>query len=156
RLVLLHAGKEELNFCIAQSGKLPTNVFDVQLAAGFVGLGHPISYANLVQKLIGAGVGSLETRTDWRRRPLADKQIEYALSDVRYLKPIHDRITALLRELGRYSWFEEETADFLASVRVREDGDRWFRLPGAGSLPSRSLSVLRELATWRDQRARQV
>lgn len=154
--LIVHAGREELQFCRTQTGRLPENVFDVQLAAGLAGLGHPLSYANLVSKVLGKTCRTGETRTDWRKRPLTKQQIEYALDDVRYLLPLEAELNSLLDSKGRRSWFEEEMATLVGTVANREDGDRWRRLGGSGALNGRALAVLRELALWRDQRARQL
>lgn len=154
--VIVHAGKEEMNFCLNFSGRLPERVVDIQLAGGLAGLGFPTSYSNLAQRLLDANPSSGETRTDWRKRPLSARQVEYALDDVRYLLPMRDRLYSILESKGRVRWFEEETAMILANLLHREDGERWRRLSGAGSLPSRSLAVLRELVAWRENRARQL
>lgn len=154
--VILHAGKEELNFCFSQAGRLPDRVFDVQLAAGLVGLGYPLSHGNLVQRVLGQQCRTTETRTDWRRRPLSDEQVVYALDDVRHLRGLRDKITGMLAEMDRASWYQDESADMLAAIRSRDEGQRWRRLSGSGSLTGRGLAVLREIAIWRDKRAKQL
>ncbi|MFO0947326.1 MAG: ribonuclease D [Planctomycetota bacterium] len=154
--IVVHAGKEEMNFCLTHTGQLPKRVIDIQLAGGMTGLGFPTSYSNLAQRLLNANPSSGETRTDWRKRPLSPRQVEYALDDVRYLLPMRDRLCEMLEAKGRVAWFEEETASILENQLHREDGERWRRLSGAGSLPSRGLAVLRELVAWRENRARQM
>lgn len=152
--LVVHAGKEELHFCKTHAGRWPGRFFDVQLAAGFLGMGHPLSHSNLVQRVLDRECRSTETRTDWRRRPLSDKQVQYALDDVRHLLEIRDRLAEMLDRRGRASWFAEESADLIESVARRDDGERWRRLSGASGLSSRALGVLRELVRWREDRAR--
>lgn len=154
--VILHAGKEELLFCLRETGQLPHRIFDVQLAAGLVGLGYPLSYSKLVQRVLGREAVSGETRTDWRRRPLSDRQIEYALDDVRYLHEIHEHLVKRLTELDRVSWFDEEMAANRNRLIHAEHSERWRKVSGSGSLSSRQSAVLRELWNWRDQRAREL
>src|SRR5262245_41929560 len=86
REVVVHAGKEEMSFCRNSADRTPQHLFDVQLAAGLVGLGYPLSLDNLLQKLSSDHrLKKTETRTDWRKRPLSTRQIDYALDDVKHL-----------------------------------------------------------------------
>jgi ribonuclease D len=154
--VVVHAVKEEMNFCQEFAGWLPKKLVDVQLAAGLVGFGYPLSLDNLLQKTVkGAKLKKTETRTDWRKRPLTLTQVDYALDDVRYLLDVRQKIGEKLESLGRTKWLDEETKRFLATTARRAD-DRWTRVAGAGSLKGQELAVFRELVNWRDDRAKRV
>ena len=152
--VVMHAAGEDLRICRLQTGRLPARVFDVQIAAGLVGFGYPLSLGNLAHQTIGVSLFGGETRTDWRRRPLTAAQLRYAVDDVRYLLPMADKIGGMLHELGRESWAEEEFRDFLAAIQSRDDESRWRRLPGLHQLSRRGLEVARRLAEWRAEEAR--
>ena len=152
--VVMHAAGEDLRICRFQTGRVPARVFDVQVAAGLVGFGYPLSLGNLVSQSLKITVFGGETRTDWRRRPLSAAQLRYALDDVRYLLPLADLIEAELRTLGRTSWAEAELADFLRDVASRHDEDRWRRLPGLNQLNRRGMEVARRLFDWRHEEAR--
>lgn len=156
REIVLHAGKEEMNFILGNAGRLPEEVFDVQLAAGFVGLGYPLAYSKLAHRLTRAHPASAETRTDWRNRPLSERQIQYALDDVRHLLPIRDKLGQMLQGLGRTSWFVDESVCFRQRILERDSNEPWRRISGAGSLSPRELAVLREIANWRDSRAKKL
>ena len=154
--LVVHAGKEEMNFCHEYAGRLPKKLIDVQLAAGLVGLGYPLSLDNLLQKTVKAGkLKKTETRTDWRKRPLTLTQVDYALDDVRYLLEVRKKLGDKMESLGRTKWLKEETDRFLATTARRSD-DRWTRVSGAGGLRGLELAVFRELVNWRDDRARRV
>ena len=86
RETIVHAGREELLFCIAAVGAPPARLFDLQIAAGLVGYEYPAGYGSLMSKLLGVRPQKGETRTDWRRRPLSSQQLDYALDDVRCLE----------------------------------------------------------------------
>lgn len=150
---IVHAGREEIVFCLHAVGKPPANLFDVQLAAGFIGLEYPAGYGNLISKLLGATPRKGETRTDWRRRPLSDRQIDYALEDVRHLASLRDRLHARLSELDRLSWFESETAAFINDIDESRRRERWRKVSGSSGLPVRSQAIVRELWHWRDREA---
>lgn len=154
--VVMHAAGEDLRIGLIKAAKLPRRVFDVQIAAGLLGYSYPLSLVNLVGQVMGVSIGSGETRTDWRRRPLSPAQLDYALDDVRHLLDVADRMRAGLQELGRSAWAEEEFADFVAAIAGRADEERWRRLPGLNQLGRRGMEMARRLAEWREDEARRT
>ena len=76
RTTVVHAGREDIRICQFEARKPPANVFDVQLAAGLVGLSYPMGYAWLVHDLLGQRMSKGETLTDWRRRPLSPRRYD--------------------------------------------------------------------------------
>ncbi len=154
--VVMHAAGEDLRICRFQMGKLPARVFDVQIAAGLVGFGYPLSLGNLVYQVLQTSVAGGETRTDWRRRPLSPAQLRYALDDVRYLLGMADTIKARLTQLGRLEWAEDEFAHFVGAIQSRAEEERWRRLSGLHQLSRRGLEVARRLAEWRVEEARRT
>ena len=152
--VVMHAAGEDLRICKFQTGRVPESVFDVQIAAGLVGFGYPLSLGNVVGQILQTTVFGGETRTDWRRRPLSPSQLRYAMDDVRYLLPVADRLRARLEELGRAAWADAEFAAFRSTVVNRDDEERWRRLSGLHQLNRRGLEVARRLFEWRLDDAR--
>jgi ribonuclease D len=153
RETLVHAGREEFRFFLRHAGRPPAQWFDVQIAAGLIGLEYPASYSTLSAKLLNKAIAKDETRTDWRRRPLTDRQLEYALLDVADLEAIREALHRRLSELGRLSWLESELADWQRDLVQFERGERWQRLGGIANLSPRALAVVRELYAWRDAEA---
>ncbi|MEM9659846.1 MAG: HRDC domain-containing protein, partial [Planctomycetota bacterium] len=154
--VIFHAGREELNFMLRAVGAAPQRLFDVQIGAGFCGNEYPAAYNSVVSRLLGHKPLKGEQRTDWRRRPLSDSQIRYALEDVRYLLPLYDRLSSLLQERGRLSWFHEEMSAWRASVLSAQDRKDWRRVSGIGKINAQGLAVVRELWQWRQQQAERL
>jgi ribonuclease D len=150
---IVHAGRGELEFCLRAVEDPPTGLLDVQIAAGLAGIEFPASYGTLVSKLLDKQSGKAETRTDWRRRPLSLRQIEYALEDIRHLPAMRDRLVGRLTELGRLEWLAEEMAAWQEEVRSAVFQERWRRVSGNSGLSRRSLAVLRELWRWREAEA---
>ncbi|HVU88943.1 MAG TPA: ribonuclease D [Pirellulales bacterium] len=150
---IVHAGRQEIEFSLAAIGRLPNRLFDVQIAAGMVGLEYPASYGSLVSKLLGLTPQKGETRTDWRRRPLSERQIEYALADVDHLGEMRDKLGQRLARLKRTAWFESEMADWLTSVQEAQNRERWRKVAGSSGLPPRGLALVREIWTWRESEA---
>ncbi len=151
---IVHAGRVEIEFCLEAIGRCPSRLFDVQLAAGFAGLEYPAAYSTLIEKLLGEKLQKYETRTDWRRRPLSQRQIHYALDDVRYLHAIHDVVYARLVPSGRLKWFNEETAARECEIERARSRDRWQRVSGITGLSGKTLAIVRELFHWREAEAK--
>ncbi len=150
---VVHAGRGEIEFCLQAVGRRPAGLFDVQIAAGLVGIEYPAGYSTLVSKLLGQKFRKHETRTDWRRRPLSKRQIEYSLLDVLYLPELHNLLLQRLGGLGRLGWMEEEMATWQDETEESLSRDRWQRVPGNTGLDSRALAILRELYRWREAEA---
>jgi ribonuclease D len=150
---IVHAGREELLFCLDSTGRAPHRLFDIQIAAGLAGYEYPAGYGSLMYKLLGQRLEKGETRTDWRRRPLSERQIEYALDDVRYLEKMAAKLRDKLSRLERMSWVEGEIAAWEAEVAATRTTERWWKVSGASGLSRRSLAVVRELWRWREEEA---
>lgn len=155
RSVVVHSGREEILFCYRATGKLIPNLFDIQIAAGFLGMEYPASYGKLVQRVVGRTLDKEETRSDWRHRPLSRQQLEYAAQDVRDLAKIYRHLTERLHKHGRLTWLMEETRLKQEELSSLESSENWHRLSGVSALSGKSLSIARGLWNWRDSRARQ-
>jgi ribonuclease D len=151
RMVVVHAGREEIRMCQQGCGRPPGNLFDLQIAAGLVGLGYPIGHAALVFQLLKVQLSKGETLTDWARRPLTDQQIEYGFDDVRYLLSLWGQLTKRLDKLGRTEWMTEESQTAIRRALADDPAiERWRKLRGLGSLDRRRLAVVRQLFAWRE------
>ena len=150
---IVHAGRSEMEFCWLAIGRWPASLFDVQIAAGLVGAEYPAGLSALISKFLGQASTKHETRTDWRRRPLSKRQVEYALDDVRYLVPLRDTIRGKLEELGRLTWVDEEMATWREGIERSLSHERWRRVSGNAALDAGGLAIIRELFHWRDAEA---
>jgi ribonuclease D len=151
---IVHAGRGELGFCLEAIDRLPARLFDIQVAAGLVGMEYPAGYGTLIAKILGESPQKHETRTDWRRRPLSTRQVRYAVEDVYHLPAIRDRIHEKLAELGRLGWLDEEMETLRHQIRQAVSGERWRRVSGSAGLSPRGLAIVRELWNWREAEAR--
>lgn len=149
---VVHAGKEDFELCLRATGQAPRNVFDVQVACGFVGLGYPLSLARVVSGLLGRTLHKGQTMTDWARRPLTDAQLEYAVEDVRHLLAAHAKLRGKLEKSGRQAWAREEFARFEDPELYRPPvEDRLTRVSGSGKLDPLGLAILQRLIEWRER-----
>jgi ribonuclease D len=151
REIVTVAARQEIKFCAKGAGAAPDCVLDLQVAAGLLGYGYPLSHTNLCLRILNARVNGGESFTDWRKRPLRPVQLEYAADDVRYLLPMREKILASAQKMVRTNWVRGE-CDRLVKAVMRED-ERW-RISGSTRLSRRQLAVLREVWRWRDRQAR--
>jgi ribonuclease D len=153
-ITVLHAGREELNFFLRSPvAALPKHIYDVQIAAGFCSNEFPSSYSSVVSKFLGHQPAKGEQRTDWRRRPLSSAQVNYALEDVRYLLPLHKKLTQILKNLNRDEWLDAEMRLWQDEIVAANNRRDWRRVSGIGKLSPRNLAIVRELWNWRQAEA---
>jgi ribonuclease D len=153
-LKVFHAGGQDLEIIHNLTGKVPTPLFDTQIAAMALGHGEQIGYSNLIESLLGHSLDKGARFTDWSRRPLDKRQIDYAIADVTHLATIFPRMVDKLRKNGRGAWLDEEMERLAdPSSFAFDPADAWKRL----KLPSRNPAVLgrlKALAAWRETEAR--
>ena len=154
-LKIMHAPGEDFIAFIHGCGLAPYPVFDTQLAATLVGLGHGMGYARLMQALFEIDIDKGETRSDWMRRPLSASQLKYAVEDVRYLHEAHRVLSEQLDTLGRSEWMQQESEAYFASQSV-DAPERWAHMGArAGQRMDRAGQTrLLRLMRWREARAR--
>ena len=149
-LAVFHAGSQDLEVLHRATGAVPCNIFDTQIAAGFVGMRTP-SLASLHENLLGIKLSKGDRLTDWLQRPLTDSQLEYAASDVRYLLDLYQELTSRLGELDRLTWATAEFDSFLDKRQKSIDpSDAWQRIKEAKHLNKNSRGVAQALAEWRE------
>lgn len=150
---VFHAARQDIEIVHVQAGIVPHPIFDTQVAAMVCGFGDSISYVNLVKRVTGKELDKTSRFTDWARRPLSQKQLQYALGDVTHLRDIYEHLKADLSKTGRAHWLGEEMATLTdPRTYVTHPEDAWKRL----KLKVRNrtgLAVLIELAAWRERQA---
>jgi len=153
-LKVFHAGGQNLEIIHILTGKVPHPLFHTQIAAMALGHGEQIGYSNLIESLLGHSLDKGARFTDWSRRPLDKRQIDYAIADVTHLATVFPRMVERLKKTGRGAWLDEEMERLAdASTFAFAPEDAWKRL----KLPSRNPAVLgrlKALAAWRETEAR--
>ncbi len=152
--VLMHAGRQDVGILRRSWDTEVTNVFDTQVAAGFLGFGNQEGYESLVRKVLKVKLKGSEGFTKWDRRPLTPLQLEYAGDDARLLLALGDELERRLDERGRLEWAREESRA-LEDVNDERDAERSYdRLPRLSRLSDAARAVARELVEWREREAR--
>lgn len=151
---VFHAARQDIEIIFHRGGLIPEPVFDTQIAAMVCGFGESVSYDQLVQKVTGAHLDKSSRFTDWRHRPLSDKQLEYALADVTYLIPVYLHLKSQLAREDRAHWLTEETRILTARETYDlQPEDAWKRLKMRLRKPI-ELAVVQKVAAWREREAR--
>jgi ribonuclease D len=153
---VLHAARQDLEIFQNLRGAPPENIFDTQIAATLLGQGDQVGYGNLVKAMLGVELDKAHSRTDWSKRPLSPEQLDYAADDVRYLRDIYKQQRQQLAEMDRLRWLEEDFAQLSNPAIYEPDTrDAWKRLKGINRLKGVQLAIVRELAQWREELARE-
>ena len=153
-LKVFHAGGQDLEIVHNLTGKTPAPLFDTQIAAMALGFGEQVGYSNLIESMLGHVLDKGARFTDWSRRPLEKRQIDYAIADVTHLATIFPKMVEKLKKNGRGAWLDEEMerlADPSSFAFAPEDAWKRLKLPGRNP---QLLGRLRALAAWRENEAR--
>ncbi len=153
-LKVFHAGGQDLEIIYNLTGKTPHPLFDTQVAAMALGQGDQIGYSNLVDSWLGVSIDKGARFTDWARRPLDDRQIEYAIGDVTHLAAIFPKMLARLKKTGRGGWLDQEMERLADPANYANDPDEaWHRIRAPSRKPE-VMGRLKALARWRELEAR--
>ncbi len=155
-LKVLHGGRQDVEIFYHDTGKIPSPLFDTQIAAMVCGFGDQVSYEVLVHDLTGEQIDKGSRFTDWSNRPLTDRQITYALADVLHLRQVYEKLKKRIDTLDRMEWVAEEMAELCApSTYDNPPEEAWHRIKMHTHRP-RMLGILREICAWREIEARRI
>jgi len=151
---VFHAARQDIEIVVKLGDLVPHPIFDTQVAAMVCGFGESISYDQLVSRITGAPIDKSSRFTDWSRRPLTDKQLDYALADVTHLRDVYLELVSRLDAEGRRDWVVDEMAvlESRATYEI-EPEDAWKRLKMRVKKPV-ELCVLQHVAAWREREAK--
>ena len=152
---VMHAPSADLTLLGMAYGIRPQNLTDMQITAGFVGLGAGQGLAALLDRVLGVKLDKGERYTDWSKRPLSAAQLEYGAGDVIHLLDLADELARRAEALGRTSWVaEEHLRRYGPDARILPDpANSWRKVKGGGRLSARDRAVLAALAAWREREA---
>ncbi|MBR0551608.1 ribonuclease D [Stakelama marina] len=152
-LKVFHAGGQDLEIVYNMTGKTPHPLFDTQIAAMALGQGEQIGYSNLVDAYLNVQIDKGARFTDWSRRPLDKRQLDYAIADVTHLSKIFPKMLNKLRKTGRGNWLNEEMERLGDPSNYFNDPDAAWRRVRVNSRKADVLGRLKSLARWRELEA---
>ena len=153
---VFHAARQDIEIFYHLAKAVPAPIADTQVMASVCGHGEAASYEALVSRLTGGRIDKSSRFTDWAQRPLSEKQLNYAIDDVRYLRPVYEKLRAQVAEKTRESWIAEDMA-VLESPETYQlhPENAWKRLKMRIEKP-KHFAVMRELAAWREEEAQKM
>ena len=153
-LKVFHAGGQDIEIVFNMTGGTPHPMFDTQVAAMALGLGEQVGYQNLVESLLGRHLDKGARFTDWARRPLDKRQIDYAIGDVTHLAELFPRMLERLKRTGRGEWLDQEMERIADPANyINDPALAWKRVKVQTRRPD-ALGRLKALAGWRELEAR--
>ncbi|UTW53110.1 ribonuclease D [bacterium SCSIO 12827] len=155
-LKVFHAARQDMEIFCRAMDDCPAPVFDTQIAAMVCGFGDSVGYETLVAKLAKATVDKSSRFTDWAARPLSDKQISYALSDVTHLRTVYEKLQAKLEKSGRLAWVASEMEALHNRSFYETDPMEAYQRLKVRRPTARLLAILREVAAWREIEAQRA
>ena len=149
-LKVFHAGRQDIEIFFNLTGKIPTPIYDTQIAAMFCGLGDQVSYDGLVDKFLGIKINKESQFSNWLQRPLTKKQVKYALADVNHLIKIFPLMKKVIKESNREEWVKKEF-EHLTNKKIYDINpiEVWKKIK-IRNPKSKILNILRYLAEWRE------
>jgi ribonuclease D len=150
---VFHAMEQDIEIMYRLTGHIPSPLFDTQVAAQVLGYGEAVGYGTLVKRICDVEVDKTSRFTDWSHRPLSEKQVDYALTDVTYLRNVCEHLLFELESKKRMSWFLEEM-----EVRSNPDlyethpEDAWQKFKVKNARPE-FYGILQAVAEWREKKA---
>lgn len=154
QIKIFHSCRQDLEVLFATYNLIPQPLFDTQVSASILGLDEQISYAELVSQICNVQLDKSESRTDWKKRPLTQAQIDYALDDVNHLGALYLELIETLRTKDRLYWLEEECEQLIqpSNYSIFPE-EAWTFVKGFGKLNAKQFYYLRKIAHWRETRA---
>jgi ribonuclease D len=153
---VLHACSEDLEVFLTSANCKPVNLIDSQIMMSFLGYGLSMGYAAMVEHFTGVELDKSESRTDWTKRPLTQKQLNYASADVEHLFDIYPRLLEQINKAGFLEYAKQETELLIERKFSPIDENQLYRqIKLAWRLNPKQLNDLQHLAKWRYQQAKQ-
>ncbi|MEO0501121.1 MAG: ribonuclease D, partial [Pseudomonadota bacterium] len=154
-LKVMHAAGQDVEIIYNLTGKTPWPLFDTQIAAMALGMGEQLGYAPLVQQMLGLTLDKGARFTDWARRPLDKRQLDYAIADVTHLAELFPKMLSELKRLDRGTWLDEDMTRLTDPDNYANAPEKaWRRIKFQGRNPE-ALGRLRSLAAWREREAQE-
>jgi len=146
---VFHAARQDIEI-FNNLGVMPKPLFDTQVAGMAAGMGEQIAYDALVRTMLKIEIDKSSRFTDWSRRPLSDKQLEYAVGDVTHLAELYPKLRDRLEKEGRLAWVKDDMASLIDPANYDTTPENaWRRLRPKKQTP-KYLSVFKAVAAWRE------
>ena len=153
---VLHSGSEDMEVLMNATGVVPTPLVDSQIACAMLGQPLQLGYHHALKWLFDVVIDKDQTRSNWCKRPLNPRQLHYAAMDVVLLPEMLKTLKPRLESAGRWAWLEEDVARMQRNALNQVEPDKaYLRFSGIGRMDDATLRVMKYLARWREETARE-
>ena len=154
KIIVLHSCRQDLEILYMLLGYIPKKIFDTQFAASFLGYKYQIGYAEVMKEIFQIEIDKTEKMTNWKKRPLTENQIKYALNDVIYLNNLHDNLEKKLVKSKKNIYFKEEFKNYLNDIDWEPETDMaWKRIKSINGLGKIAYDASKIISVWRERKA---
>jgi len=156
RIKVFHAARQDIEIFNQLMGQPPAPIFDTQIAAMALGIGDSISYENLVARILKRRLDKSSQFTDWKQRPLTQKQLVYALGDVTHLRDAYEKMSGRLDRLGRLDWIRAEMQTLEAPALYDLSPEHAWKRLKLRKFHKDYIAVFAAVAGWREEQAQSL
>jgi len=153
-LKVFHSARQDIEVLMNVFNVIPWPIYDTQIAANFILEENDIGYGNLVEILCGKKLSKKYQVSDWSRRPLKDKQIEYAALDVEYLPLLHEELESKIKAKRKIRLFKSEIEKLKDIVEIYNPKNSYKKI----NYRKKNIikSRLKILSEWRELSAQKI
>ena len=152
--IILHSCRQDLEILNMILGYIPKNIFDTQFAASFLGFKYQIGYAELIKEIYNITIDKTEKMTNWKKRPLSQRQIDYAINDVLHLNKLSRDLNEKLVETKKIDFYNEEFTNYVSDIEWNPRTDSaWKKLKSINNFNKEMQDIIRIIAVWRERKA---
>ena len=153
-LKVFHSARQDIEVLMNVFNIIPWPIYDTQIAANFIFVETDIGYSNLVEKFCEIKLSKKYQVSDWSRRPLKDKQIEYAGLDVEYLPFLYKKLDTKIRAKRKVKTYKAEIEKLKDIVEIYNPKNSYKKI----NIRKKNIikSRLRILSEWRELSAQKL
>ena len=153
-LKVFHSARQDIEVLMNVFNIIPWPIYDTQIAANFIFVETDIGYSNLVEKFCEIKLSKKYQVSDWSRRPLKDKQIEYAGLDVEYLPLLYKKLDTKIRVKRKVKKYKAEIEKLKDIIDIYNPKNSYKKI----NIRKKNIikSRLRILSEWRELSAQKL
>jgi len=147
---VFHSARQDIEVLYQLEGIMPTQIFDTQIASIFRKHGDIAGFARVIENELNTQLEKSQTRTNWHHRPLTQKQIEYALDDVRFLAPLYEKYLQTLTAEQLTAVKQDSDALLNETLYKPNPAKAGEKVKGTKNLKGKGMAIVNTLAEWRE------
>ena len=101
KLIIMHSSRNDATVLNTNLKIKLKGTFDIQIAEKLTTGGDIKNYGSIVHDYFSYKLAKSETNSNWLKRPLTNKQLEYAADDVNFLIPVYKKQVKKLEKINK-------------------------------------------------------